>query len=105
MWIVLLLACGWNTGTQPDPIRSEQYIAMRNATLARQRVLQQRNYTTQHRQEFEERFNQFVLALENFVEEYRRGEGNTWPADKVGAVKKAFTELQKTQAWKDPVGK
>lgn len=100
MWIILLLIYEWQAQTPPDPIRSEQYIHLKNEATAQATEIRKQDYSRHHREEFEARFNKLVLALEHFVEEYRRGEGHTWPSDKAGEVKRAFDALQKTHAWK-----
>ncbi len=44
---------------------------------------------------FEDRFNRLVKAVEEFSLAYNGSKGQTWPSDKVAALRKAMLELQK----------
>lgn len=52
------------------------------------------------RREFERKFNDLVLAVQHFSEDYNNSAGNVWPKKKADALQKAIRALQRAEGWK-----
>ncbi len=97
----------WLLQFPTDPIRQqEQTVAIHRAGLPVRYDTQPTELSPYLKQvktrRMESRFNQLVQAVEEFSRAYNGSHGQSWPADKAEALRKAMLELQKADPAFDP---
>jgi flagellar hook-basal body complex protein FliE len=87
---------------QADPLRAQQWAYL--IQHSQKPVVTETSPTAPHpyvqklqTRNFEEKFNQLILAVEQFSVAYNQTRGQAWPADKAEALRKAMLELQKAE--------
>ena len=84
---------------QGDPVRSDETLIRLNAARAKAVEHQQDELKWRERQEFEQRFNEVIDAVERFSKVYNRNQGNVWPTKEAIGLDKAIQRLQSTHDW------
>jgi hypothetical protein len=81
---------------QQDPVRQMDRALMLQAAREQALDRQTQQMKDVRRQQFEQRFNKLLEALQRFSSTYKKGQGQVWPSKEAEAVRKAYREWERS---------
>jgi hypothetical protein len=92
---IMLTPFFWVALFQHDPVRPFEAQTMVAAAQARAMQEQQRQASSLKQRGFEQKFNELVNALSEFVRKYNGAQGQVWPAKEAEALRNALREVER----------